>query len=826
MTSFVAIPPSGFPQRSGGPPRSLFEPLRQLPPEGQTEKIELLASALNRPVVLAYGRHIVGGNVIFEQTNTDGSAALFVALGEGEWDSAERIWVNGLEIDLADTGSFHLHPGLDGQLGRETSPATRNQKICSFTPSTFSPQLTFSRTAYAAFRLLPDPTAPGPGFHIVGIYKTLRVRSFDDAGAQTAYAYSFNPAWVALDLLLRRFLFPHGLAGEALPTSVKNRIDFAAWKDWADFCDTDLTINGQVVNRFEAHPAFVESTDLLRALEWVLLLGRGYLLERNGKFAAFPDKARSSLLTLGRDQIASDTLQLARRSLRTAANQFLFRYRALDSGAACNDPGQDFQPQLKEVADEDHQDQVGRIVRAEIDLGNATGERAERLAEHLKRRTLDLTKEIRCRVLADTPGVIDLLPGDLITAPADLDYTTTQDYEILEISDEPDGSRELRALEYSASVFVDTAGPQQQVVDCPDPGGGIASNAPRHGNALQNGSFFRAGVGGQEGADRPKFWQVYSNAAGSPAVPADIEHLVDDDRVTLKTKTSTVDKIGLRTLWKNLGRLYKPGFYVALAVSLRHTGSGGTYDKDIKLKLDSDAENYQRADSTKFEATLAAGTIGNTFEIVAVTFQLRGDIAVPNALNAFLWSEATNASKSNEDLEIDWMTLAVGRVWRPFDPMTEVRDADITWDSGTGLYSLPGYLVKDTASSQDSGGAGGSSGGGSSGGIGCVLEGTEIVPLTHAMRVTSEVNRDWVEIELADGRRLTATPDHPIYTDRGKTPLRLVEVGEGVVTDKGIVAAARIAPLQRPGRKLVVSMQRGHLFWANGVLSHNLKPLV
>lgn len=155
-----------------------------------------------------------------------------------------------------------------------------------------------------------------------------------------------------------------------------------------------------------------------------------------------------------------------------------------------------------------------------------------------------------------------------------------------------------------------------------------------------------------------------------------------------------------------------------------------------------------------------------------------------------------------------------------------VRDADITWDSGTGLYSLPGYLVKDTASSQDSGGAGGSSGGGSGGGIGCVLEGTEIVPLTHAMRVTSEENQSWIEIELADGRRLTATPDHPIYTDRGKTPLRLVEVGEGVVTDKGIVAAARIAPLQRPGRKLVVSMQRGHLFWANGVLSHNLKPLV
>ena len=267
MSTFPPILSPGFPGRPAPPLPLPLEPLQQLPPGGQTEKIELLASALNRPVVLAYGRHIVGGNVIFEQENADGSAVLFVALGEGEWDSAERIWVNGLEIDLNDTTSFHFHPGLDGELGVETSPATRNQKICSFTPSTFSPQLTFSRTAYAAFKLVPDPTTPGPGFRIVGIYKTLRVRSFDNTGTQTAYTYSFNPAWVALDLLLRRFLFPHGLAGESLPQPVKDRIDFAAWKGWADFCDADLTINGQVVNRFEAHPAFVESTDLLRALE-------------------------------------------------------------------------------------------------------------------------------------------------------------------------------------------------------------------------------------------------------------------------------------------------------------------------------------------------------------------------------------------------------------------------------------------------------------------------------------------------------------------------------------------------------------------------------
>jgi hypothetical protein len=371
------------PTRTNPRVRRPLDTRRRLPPKNQAEKIELLGAALDRPVALAYGRHIVGGNAIFLQENPDQSVTLFVALGEGEWDAPERVWVNGLELDLADSSLFHFHPGFEGELGVESDPAVRNQKICSFHPGNFSPALTFSRTAYAAFRLRRDPTAPGPDFDVRGVYRTLKVRQFDATGAQIAYAYSFNPAWVALDLLLRRFLFPHGLAGESLPAGAADRLDFPAWRAWADFCDADLTINEEVVNRFEAHVAFVDATDLLRALEWLLLLGRAYLLERNGQFAPFPDEPRSSLLTVGADQIESDSLALAERSLRAAPNQFLFRYRALDSGAACNDPRSDFQPQLREIADEPRQDALGRIVRAEVDLGNSTGERAERLGEYL-----------------------------------------------------------------------------------------------------------------------------------------------------------------------------------------------------------------------------------------------------------------------------------------------------------------------------------------------------------------------------------------------------------------------------------------------------------
>ena len=689
---------------------------RELPPEGQTEKIELLSAALDLPVALAYGRHIAGGNVVFEQENPDGTVTLLLALGEGEWDGPERVWVNGLELDLADTTLFHFHPGLEGENGRETNPTARNQKICSFFPANFVPQLTFSRTAYAAFRLRRDPTSPGPEFDIRGIYRTARVRQFDTAGNQTAYAYSANPAWIALDLLLRRVLFPHGKPGEALPQSVKDRVDFQAFRNWADFCDTDLTINAQVVNRFECHVAFVDPTDLLRALEWVHFQGRAYLLERSGKLAPFADQPRGPLLAVEPGDLAADSLQFGRRSLRAAANHYLFRFRALDSGVACNDPRADFQPQLKEAADEDHQDQVGRVITAEVDLGNSTPERAERLAEYLKRRTLDLSATLALRLLPDTPGALDLLPGDLLEAPADLAYTGTRPYEILEISDEPDGSRQLFALEYSDSIFVETAGPQQQVVECPEAGGGFAPNATRLQNVLQNASFFRGGVAGQEGADRPRYWKEYSNAGGAPAVPGEFEHLLADDRVRLKTKTATTNKIGIRTLWKNLGRLFKPGQFVTVAVSLRHTGASGVYDKDVKLKLDSAAEDYLRPDGSKFDATIPAATLRTSFVIRHVIFELRPDQPVPDTLNVFLWSEATAAAPANEDLEVDFVTLTTGRLWQPYDPMAEIRDADVTWDGTAGLYSLPAHLTKEAAPAADSGGAGVSSGGLGSGG--------------------------------------------------------------------------------------------------------------
>ncbi|MBI4461756.1 MAG: hypothetical protein HY653_02515 [Acidobacteria bacterium] len=743
-----------------------------------TKTIELLSAGLHAPVSIAYGRHIVGGNVIFQhKTPVSKDVVLMVALGEGEWDGPEVAWLNDQKFSTTNTAKYHFHPGLDGAAGVEADPAIRNQNICSFWPNSFRPQLTFSRTAYAALTIRRNSNRPKRTreFELFGVYKTRRVRLFDNAGNQTGYAYSTNPAWCALDLIISRVLKPHGLVNEALTAAEKARVDFQAFKDWADFCDETLTINGETATRWETHLAFTDEVDLLRALDAILLSGRAYLLERNGKLAPFADKTRSSITVIDADDILPDSLLLARRPLRDTPNLFRFTWRDLDSGRGLGsisssgttvtgvdtnfltffekdgaidlrsglqkgevrrvksitsdtsliiasafsvnqaagtlyaNPARDFEERIREVADEDHQDAVGRIQPFEADLGNQSAERAERLAEYLRRSIVERTRRASFTILSGLPGSLNLLPGDVITAPADVEFLTARDYEIERITDNPDGSRAVEALEYVASVFVDAAAPAPQPPDPPDVSEAFADNAVQVANTLKNSSFFKQGVAGQEGTSNAKFFKLYSNAGGAPASPTDIEWKADRDVYILKTSTSSVDKIGIRSLWNNLGLMFKPGQPITVAVALRHAGASDLYNKDVKVKLDNDAETYTDPDGAKYQFTIPADTIGNSFEVFHHTFELRTDQAVPNTLNVFVWSEATGAAKSNHDLEIDWVTLVGGRLWVHFD--TQAVSYSVTWQAGPGLYDIDGVFVKDTASSSDTGGAGEAAGG-------------------------------------------------------------------------------------------------------------------
>lgn len=109
--------------------------------------------------------------------------------------------------------------------------------------------------------------------------------------------------------------------------------------------------------------------------------------------------------------------------------------------------------------------------------------------------------------------------------------------------------------------------------------------------------------------------------------------------------------------------------------------------------------------------------------------------------------------------------------------------------------------------------------------ITCVMVGTDIEPLGDAgVRYEHLAQTEWVQIVVNCGWQLTATPNHIIYSDRkGQTQMRALEIGEYVITKIGVQSVVAKHEFERSCMKEAVHMERGHLFWANGILSHNIK---
>jgi hypothetical protein len=106
----------------------------------------------------------------------------------------------------------------------------------------------------------------------------------------------------------------------------------------------------------------------------------------------------------------------------------------------------------------------------------------------------------------------------------------------------------------------------------------------------------------------------------------------------------------------------------------------------------------------------------------------------------------------------------------------------------------------------------------------CVRAGTVIEPLgENAVFIHREFCSLWVRVTTANGHVLDAVPEHPVYTDRGKTQVQCLLVGEDVITKEGMSRVVSVETIAEDDDKLVVTLEQGHLYWANGILSHNRK---
>lgn len=110
----------------------------------------------------------------------------------------------------------------------------------------------------------------------------------------------------------------------------------------------------------------------------------------------------------------------------------------------------------------------------------------------------------------------------------------------------------------------------------------------------------------------------------------------------------------------------------------------------------------------------------------------------------------------------------------------------------------------------------------------CVRLGTHIEPLgSYRPSEIEELihpQREWIHIESRRGLVLEGTPNHILYhAEKWKLRMDGFAKGDYAITRFGEDQITEWYPFIRDCSKVQVKMTFGHLFWANGFLSHNAK---
>jgi len=324
-------------------------------PNSSTTPVVDSSTTTNAAIALAYGPVWVTGKraEYYELQNTGSSDLDFTRvgiwlLGEGEWDGCDELWINDTLIwrsEWDDTTQFHFHRGCDAVIGSGLSPYSSgpDQGVDSFFsafPTAVNP-LAYSRIAYYAIkRKQPiqnqtnthqnDPTQ-WADLNPIGLWRSTKVRLFDDEGNQTAYAYSTNPAWHFVDAILRRKIFPEynidlNAGIDEISAAAQNRFDWGSIYSAAQYFDQVLA-NGR--RRFTAAYAFSQTTTLAAILEQILKCCRSYQREYAGQIALIPDQTRPSIFTFSRKNILPGSLCPSDKLVSQAPNCYVAKFRDL-----------------------------------------------------------------------------------------------------------------------------------------------------------------------------------------------------------------------------------------------------------------------------------------------------------------------------------------------------------------------------------------------------------------------------------------------------------------------------------------------------------------
>ena len=341
-------------------------------PSSATTQASSASDLPGTPIPLAYGYVWATGKRVayYMLENTGESRRDFTRvgiwlLGHGEWDGVSELWINdelvlrGMQptappqgfsgqqwVSALDGGEalvFNFHSGTDAVIGSGMMPGSQGPDqgldiLWPQFPAAINP-LHYSRIAYYAIMRKQqiqnqtnthqqDPTQ-WTDINPIGLWRALRCRLFDANGNMTGYAFTTNPTWHFVDVLLRRKLFVEYNIGlttgpDDLPAAVKSRFNWSAIYASAQYCD-EVLANGR--RRFEGSYAFTSSTSLQAVLTQILTCCRGYMTEDAGQIALNIDQPRASVFTFNRNHVLPGSLEASDQTIHVAPNRVVAKFR-------------------------------------------------------------------------------------------------------------------------------------------------------------------------------------------------------------------------------------------------------------------------------------------------------------------------------------------------------------------------------------------------------------------------------------------------------------------------------------------------------------------
>lgn len=342
-------------------------------PNASTTQASSASETTGTPIPLSYGYvWATGKRHAYYMLQDTGNSALdytrvgFWLLGHGEWDGCSELWINNKLVwrgaynynntwqgwdwiqaldDPTRDFVFHFHAGTDGTIGAGLNPSSVGpdqgvDKLWSVFPPAIQP-LAFSRIAY--FGLMrkqavlwqtndhqSDPSQ-WTDINPVGLWRGLKVRTFDASGAMTGYSFSTNPAWHYVDVLLRRKIFSEFNIGavsgiDDLTDAVRAKFNWTSIYNSAMYFDEPLA-NGR--RRSQGSYSFTSRTSLQAVLTKILRVCRSYGGEYAGEVYLNCDQPRASVLTITRDMVMPGSFESDDADVHTAANKYVAKFRDL-----------------------------------------------------------------------------------------------------------------------------------------------------------------------------------------------------------------------------------------------------------------------------------------------------------------------------------------------------------------------------------------------------------------------------------------------------------------------------------------------------------------